>query len=237
MTFLVLFLMQKGQAVQRFIGVRQDCFVLPQKVYSKQLWPRHFFDLFPACVSKYHRSGLILIKMWKKDRKNVLAVVSNHSCDWLVLSSRVGVPFSDSLRWRLEDQGISTRLFRLYAHYLFKFVNLFNLKFFVLFIQVLSAAGFKNATTKFKILDTNMATCSLLQLEPITGLKQQIRVHVAEGLKCPILGDHKFSSDIRQPQVTNRRCQFLGSGLVTTGLPTSGALQKLSNARLGYLSQ
>ena len=76
-----------------------------------------------------------------------------------------------------------------------------NVKFFFVFIQVLSAVGFKTAKTKFKILDTNQATCALLQLEPVTGLKQQIRVHTAEGLKCPILGDHKFSSDIRQPQV------------------------------------
>lgn len=67
--------------------------------------------------------------------------------------------------------------------------------------EILRAAGFKHAKTKFKILDTNQTTCALLQVEPITGLKQQIRVHTAEGLKCPILGDHKFSSDIRQPQV------------------------------------
>lgn len=67
--------------------------------------------------------------------------------------------------------------------------------------EILRAAGFKHAKTKFKILDANQTTCALLQVEPITGLKQQIRVHTAEGLKCPILGDHKFSSDIRQPQV------------------------------------
>jgi len=73
--------------------------------------------------------------------------------------------------------------------------------FFFIIIQLLSAAGFKNAKTKFKILDINQSTCALLQLEPVTGLKQQIRVHAAEGLKCPILGDHKFSSDVRQPQV------------------------------------
>lgn len=67
--------------------------------------------------------------------------------------------------------------------------------------EVLKGAGFKNAITKFQVLDTNKTTCALLQLEPVTGLKQQIRVHTAEGLKCPILGDHKFSSDTREPQV------------------------------------
>ena len=73
--------------------------------------------------------------------------------------------------------------------------------FFFIIIQLLSDTGFKNAKTKFKVLDINQSTCALLQLEPVTGLKQQIRVHAAEGLKCPILGDHKFSSDVRQPQV------------------------------------
>lgn len=50
-------------------------------------------------------------------------------------------------------------------------------------------------------MDTNQKTCSLLQIEPVTGHKQQIRVHMADGLRCPILGDHKFSSDQPQPQV------------------------------------
>ncbi|XP_068750351.1 pseudouridylate synthase RPUSD4, mitochondrial-like [Montipora capricornis] len=67
--------------------------------------------------------------------------------------------------------------------------------------EVLKGEGFKNAKTRFEVLDTNQTSCALLQLEPITGLKHQIRVHAAEGLKCPVLGDHKFSSDSRQPQV------------------------------------
>lgn len=75
---------------------------------------------------------------------------------------------------------------------------------------MLKAEGFKNAKTRFEVLDTNKTTCALLQLEPITGLKHQIRAHLAEGLKCPILGDHKFSSDSHQPQVTywNPRCNI-----------------------------
>lgn len=67
--------------------------------------------------------------------------------------------------------------------------------------EALKSSGFKNAITRFQVLDTNKTTCALLQLEPITGLKQQIRVHTSEGLKCPILGDHKFSSDSHEPQV------------------------------------
>ena len=66
------------------------------------------------------------------------------------------------------------------------------------------------------MLDTNKTTCALLQLEPITGLKQQIRVHTAEGLKCPILGDHKFSSDSHEPQVINLKNN--GGGMEGVGV-------------------
>ncbi|KAK3737520.1 hypothetical protein QZH41_010633 [Actinostola sp. cb2023] len=67
--------------------------------------------------------------------------------------------------------------------------------------QELKAAGFKDAVTKFTVLDNNQKTCSLCEIQPVTGHKQQIRVHLADGLICPILGDHKFSSTQPQPQI------------------------------------
>ncbi|KAG8949352.1 hypothetical protein FRC03_000370, partial [Tulasnella sp. 419] len=36
---------------------------------------------------------------------------------------------------------------------------------------------------------------SLLRLDLKTGLKHQIRVHLASFLKCPILGDHRYATD------------------------------------------
>ncbi|XP_031551449.1 mitochondrial RNA pseudouridine synthase Rpusd4-like [Actinia tenebrosa] len=68
-------------------------------------------------------------------------------------------------------------------------------------LHEINQAGFNDAITKFKVLDTNQKTCSLLEIDPVTGHKQQIRVHMADGLRCPILGDHKFSSEQPQPQV------------------------------------
>lgn len=48
------------------------------------------------------------------------------------------------------------------------------------------------AVTKFKVISTrNSAT--LVELSPLTGVKHQLRVHMAFGLSCPILGDHKYS--------------------------------------------
>ncbi|XP_077163260.1 pseudouridylate synthase RPUSD4, mitochondrial [Paroedura picta] len=48
------------------------------------------------------------------------------------------------------------------------------------------------AVTRYRVL-SSAASCSLLELQPITGVKHQIRVHLAYGLDCPVLGDHKYS--------------------------------------------
>ncbi|XP_075765728.1 pseudouridylate synthase RPUSD4, mitochondrial [Pelodiscus sinensis] len=49
-----------------------------------------------------------------------------------------------------------------------------------------------SAVTRYRVLASS-ASCSLLELKPITGVKHQLRVHLAYGLGCPILGDHKYA--------------------------------------------
>ena len=49
------------------------------------------------------------------------------------------------------------------------------------------------AVTEYKTLKQN-GNRSLLELQPITGFKHQIRAHIGLGLGTPVLGDHKFSS-------------------------------------------
>ena len=34
-----------------------------------------------------------------------------------------------------------------------------------------------------------------MELEPETGVRHQLRVHMSEALSCPVLGDHKYSHD------------------------------------------
>jgi mitochondrial RNA pseudouridine synthase RPUSD4 len=59
----------------------------------------------------------------------------------------------------------------------------------------------KNAITKYRVLDSN-GDASLIECQPETGIKHQIRVHLSFGLNCPILGDHKYSHHIKlAPQV------------------------------------
>ncbi|XP_017271398.1 mitochondrial RNA pseudouridine synthase rpusd4 [Kryptolebias marmoratus] len=48
------------------------------------------------------------------------------------------------------------------------------------------------AVTRYRVLDSSSG-CSLVELQPFTGAKHQLRVHMAFALACPILGDHKYS--------------------------------------------
>ncbi|XP_032724897.1 mitochondrial RNA pseudouridine synthase RPUSD4 [Lontra canadensis] len=48
------------------------------------------------------------------------------------------------------------------------------------------------AVTQYQVLSSTLSA-ALLELQPITGVKHQLRVHLSFGLDCPILGDHKYS--------------------------------------------
>nr|KAF6467569.1 RNA pseudouridine synthase D4 [Rousettus aegyptiacus] len=48
------------------------------------------------------------------------------------------------------------------------------------------------AVTQYQVLSSTLSS-ALLELQPVTGIKHQLRVHLAFGLDCPILGDHKYS--------------------------------------------
>nr|XP_009861450.1 mitochondrial RNA pseudouridine synthase Rpusd4 [Ciona intestinalis] len=53
-------------------------------------------------------------------------------------------------------------------------------------------AGGHTAITHYRTIDTT-GDLSLVELQPQTTVKHQLRVHMADGLSCPILGDHKYS--------------------------------------------
>lgn len=59
-------------------------------------------------------------------------------------------------------------------------------------IKVRSHQHAQPAATKYRVLDSSSG-CSLVELQPFTGVKHQLRVHMALALGCPILGDHKYS--------------------------------------------
>lgn len=56
-----------------------------------------------------------------------------------------------------------------------------------------------HAITKYfpkKISDPQFKYCTLLELHPQTGRKHQLRVHCAEALHAPILGDKKYNKNL-----------------------------------------
>ncbi|NWW68532.1 RUSD4 synthase, partial [Ifrita kowaldi] len=70
----------------------------------------------------------------------------------------------------------------------------------------------ESAVTRYRRL-ASASACSLLELQPVTGVKHQIRVHLAYGLGCPILGDHKYShwsklAPQKLPELTLRRLKL-----------------------------
>ncbi|XP_056408319.1 pseudouridylate synthase RPUSD4, mitochondrial [Hyla sarda] len=48
------------------------------------------------------------------------------------------------------------------------------------------------AVTRYRTLGTSSGA-ALLELHPLTGVKHQLRAHLALALNCPVLGDHKYS--------------------------------------------
>jgi 23S rRNA pseudouridine955/2504/2580 synthase len=48
------------------------------------------------------------------------------------------------------------------------------------------------AVTLYRVVDSAQRQAAMLELRPLTGRTHQLRVHCAEALKCPIMGDGKY---------------------------------------------
>jgi hypothetical protein len=59
------------------------------------------------------------------------------------------------------------------------------------------AIGAKSAVTEWKLLHRS-SSAALLLLQPVTGRTHQLRVHCADVLKCPVVGDHKYGASLSQ---------------------------------------
>ncbi|XP_040848635.1 mitochondrial RNA pseudouridine synthase RPUSD4 isoform X2 [Ochotona curzoniae] len=59
-------------------------------------------------------------------------------------------------------------------------------------VRVRSSRNAHVAVTQYQVLSSTLSA-ALVELQPITGVKHQLRVHLSFGLDCAILGDHKYS--------------------------------------------
>jgi 23S rRNA-/tRNA-specific pseudouridylate synthase len=66
------------------------------------------------------------------------------------------------------------------------------------------------AWTKYSVISSNDEYCSLLDIQLLTGFKHQIRVHLADGLGCPILGDYQFAGPLfRKDHLLGRKMDYI----------------------------
>ncbi|KAK2496692.1 hypothetical protein MC885_016083 [Smutsia gigantea] len=84
-------------------------------------------------------------------------------------------------------------------------------------VRVRASQNSRLAVTQYRALSSTLSS-ALLELQPITGIKHQLRVHLSFGLDCPVLGDHKYSAWNRLAP------QKLSAGILKKlGLPQSKA--------------
>ncbi|KTG06104.1 hypothetical protein cypCar_00013059 [Cyprinus carpio] len=75
-----------------------------------------------------------------------------------------------------------------------------------------------SAVTQYRVLDSTSG-CSLVELQPVTGVKNQLRVHMALALTCPILGDHKYANwNKLAPQTDHTRVSHFGLQKLPEGI-------------------
>lgn len=88
-------------------------------------------------------------------------------------------------------------------------------------IRVNEAAGLP-AITSYHIIETFENQLTLLELTPETGRTHQLRVHLAEGLKTPILGDGKYGGKAAFPY--GRTPLHLHARALTFSLPNGKSM-------------
>lgn len=77
-----------------------------------------------------------------------------------------------------------------------------------------------NATTAYRVIEAAGHRVAWLELTPHTGRTHQLRVHCAEGLKTPILGDGKYGG--KEASLLGHRTLHLHARKLTIPLPQGG---------------
>lgn len=68
--------------------------------------------------------------------------------------------------------------------------------------------GAQEAITEYRVMGPTINGCSWIELHPLTGRKHQLRVHCAEALGTPIVGDYKYGWFVHQTWKQNPQPDF-----------------------------
>ncbi|KAM9410223.1 pseudouridylate synthase RPUSD4, mitochondrial [Pholidichthys leucotaenia] len=148
-------------------------------------------QLFPCLALEKDSTGALLLARSEEMVEHILTLTRNNQVQrkyWIVT---IGLPVpSEGL---IDIPIIEREVMGPQPHYKMALSPLFKLNDSG--DGITKVRGHRQAhaaVTKYRVLDSSSG-CSLLELQPFTGVKHQMRVHMALALGCPILGDHKYS--------------------------------------------
>jgi 23S rRNA-/tRNA-specific pseudouridylate synthase len=95
----------------------------------------------------------------------------------------------------------------------------------------------KAAVTHFRLLESVKSEAHLIELEPLTGVKHQLRVHTTDLLNAPILGDYKHWRDWSMRARTNLTAQQLLEANQRPSLHLHASLVEFKHPITGELVQ
>ncbi|KAM4741355.1 pseudouridylate synthase RPUSD4, mitochondrial [Anableps anableps] len=181
-----------GVPVREDSGVTSITSVLP--VLSKMLdgpKMKTNSELLPCLSLEKDSSGALLLARSAAALEHILALSKNNQVERKYWVITVGVPVpSEGL---IDIPIIEREVTSPKPHFKMTLSPLFRMNEAGDGVtKVRSHRQAHPAVTKYRVLDSSYG-CSLVELQPFTGVKHQMRVHMAYALACPILGDHKYS--------------------------------------------
>ncbi|XP_015258127.1 PREDICTED: RNA pseudouridylate synthase domain-containing protein 4-like [Cyprinodon variegatus] len=181
-----------GVPVREDSGVTSITSVLP--VLSKMmdgLKVKNDSNLLPCLSLEKDSTGVLLLARSEAAAENILHLSRNNQLErrYWVITVGVPVPSEGLIDIPIIEREVSSPQ----PHFKMTLSPLYRMN--EAGEKLTKVRGHRQAhpaVTKYRVLDSSYG-CSLVELQALTGVKHQMRVHMAYALGCPILGDHKYS--------------------------------------------
>lgn len=137
-------------------------------------------------------TGVLILAKTKEAAEHVQALIRSHQVEMKYFAVTVGVPVpSEGV---IDIPIIEREVMGPQPHFKMGLSPLFRVREDGDGVRRVRAhRQAQSAVTKYRVLDSTSG-CGLVELQPVTGVKNQLRVHMALALGCPILGDHKYAN-------------------------------------------